>query len=170
MAGALPMTIGDWQKAGQDEYVGDDPAVVYYLKHPTVALQRTYQDPAGNRLALTIIGNRGEDSFLLFSHTPETCYPGRLWEVVESRRESALLSGQPMYAQYLLTQQAETGERLMVLYWYLWDSPQRDPQEGVLSIRVNVFLSSGEGQEAVLQRAWDFVRALFPAAVPWDRF
>jgi hypothetical protein len=66
---------------GEDRYVADDPAVVFYLKNPSVALERTYQDPSGQQLTLTLIGNRGEDSYLLFSHTPETCYPGRLWQV-----------------------------------------------------------------------------------------
>jgi hypothetical protein len=177
IASAVPAALGSWQQVGSDEYIGDDPAVVYYLKHPTVALQRTYQDSAGQRLTLTILGNRGEDSFLLFSHTPETCYPGRLWQVVESRQESAPLGapGQEgdsslMYAQYLLTQHAETGERLMVLFWYLWNDPQRESDDGVLSMRVNLFIPPDLTEEAALARAWDFVRVLFPSTVPWERF
>jgi len=170
MAQTLPRTLGKWRQVGEDQFIGDDPAVVFYLKHPTVALQRTYEDPSGQRLTLALIGNRGEDSFLLFSHTPETCYPGRLWNVVENRRESALLDEQPIYAQYLLTEHAPTGNRLMVLFWYLWDDPQRDSQEGVLSMRVNLFLAPDQTEEEALERAWDFVRTLFPATVPWERF
>jgi hypothetical protein len=170
VAQALPTTLGQWQQIGQDEYLGDDPAVVFYLKHPTVAFQRTYEEPAGQRVTLAVIGNKGEDSFLLFSHTPETCYPGRLWQVVENRRESAMLDEQPMHAQYILTEHAETHEKLMVLFWYLWDSPQRDSQDGVLSIRVNLFVPPEQSEEAILDRAWDFVRELFPATVPWERF
>lgn len=170
MSEVLPTALGDWQQVGEDEYIADDPAVAFYLKEPTVALQRTYQDAAGQRLTLTIIGNKGEDSFLLFSHTPETCYPGQLWQVVESRQESALIGDQPMHAQYLLTQHAETGRRLMVLFWYLWETPQRDSDEGVLSVRVNLFIPPGESEGAVLTRAWDFVRLLFPTTVAWERF
>jgi hypothetical protein len=170
MAAALPAAIGEWQQVGEDEYIGDDPAVVYYLNHPTVALQRTYRDASGQNLTLAIVGNKGEDSFLLFSHTPETCYPGRLWQVVENRRESALLDDRPMHAQYLLTRHTETGQELMVLYWYLWDNPQRDSQDGVLSIRVNLFVPPGQSEEAVRARAWDFIRVLFPTTVPWQRF
>lgn len=170
MAQALPATLGDWQQIGEDEYVGDDPAVVFYLKQPTVAMQRIYQDASGQTVTLALIGNRGEDSFLLFSHTPETCYPGKLWQVIESRRESALLDDQPMHAQYLLTEHAPSGEKLMVLFWYLWDDPQRDSEEGVLSMRVNLFLPPGKSEEEVLEQAWDFVRELFPATVPWERF
>ncbi len=170
VAEAIPTALGAWQQVGPDQYVGDDPAIVFYLRHPTVAFQRTYQDPSGQRLTLAIIGNKGEDSFLLFSHTPETCYPGRLWQVIENRRESALLDDQPMYAQYILTQHAQTGEKLMVLFWYLWDNPQRDSEDGVLSIRVNLRIPPDQGGEAMLNRAWDFVRELFPTTVPWERF
>lgn len=170
LAAAIPPRLGGWQQTGSDEYIADDPTVVYYLKHPTVALQRTYEHPSGQKLTLTIIGNEGEDSFLLFSHTPETCYPGRLWQVVENRRESSLLDDQPMYAQYLLTQHAETGERLMVLFWYLWDNPQRDSRDGVLSVRVNLFIPPDQNEQEALAYAWEFVQVLFPSTVPWDRF
>jgi hypothetical protein len=170
LAAALPPTIGLWQQVGEDAYIADDPAVVYYLNHPTVAMERTYRHPSGQNLTLAVIGNQGEDSFLLFSHTPETCYPGQLWNVVEKRRESALLDDGTMYAQYLLTQHAQTGERLMVLFWYLWDNPQRDSRDGVLSVRVNLRLAEGQSPDEALGYAWQFVRALFPATIPWERF
>ncbi|HSJ53286.1 MAG TPA: EpsI family protein, partial [Anaerolineae bacterium] len=170
MAAALPSELGAWHQAGPDQDLGADPAVTYYLKQPTVALQRTYQDGAGQEVDLVLIGNRGQDSFLLFSHTPETCYPGRLWQIVENRRESAFLDERQMVAQYLLTRHAESGEQLLVLYWYLWQSPARDPEDGVLSLRVNVRLAPGESPTAGLERAWDLVRALFPATVAWERF
>jgi hypothetical protein len=170
MAAALPVAVGEWQQVGPDDDISDDPAVISYLNQPTVALQRTYQDAAGQRLTLTLVGNKGADSFLLFSHTPETCYPGRLWQVITSRRESALSDGQPIYAQYLLTRHAETGEELVVLYWYLWDNPQRDSRDGVLSIRLNLFVPPGQDAQAILARAWDFFRLLFPQTVPWERF
>jgi hypothetical protein len=170
IAAAIPSEVGEWKQISADRNVGDDPSVVFYLRHPTVALERAYQDPSGQDLTLTIIGNKGEDSFLLFSHTPETCYPGRLWQIVENRRESAMIGGQPMHAQYLLTEHAETGQKLMVLFWYLWDDPQRDSKDGVLSVRVNLFLSPDESEELVLSRAWEFVRLLFPTTIPWNRF
>jgi hypothetical protein len=170
IAAAIPSELGSWKQIGPDRDVGDDPAVVFYLNHPTVALERAYRDPAGHELTLTIIGNKGEDSFLLFSHTPETCYPGRLWQVTENRRESAMIGGLPMHAQYLLTEHLETGQKLMVLFWYLWDDPQRESKDGVLSVRINLFLSPDETKETALNRAWEFVRLLFPATIPWNRF
>ena len=170
VAAAIPTDLDEWKQVGTDRYVGDDPAVEFYLNHPTVALERTYRDPLGQELTLTIIGNKGEDSFLLFSHTPETCYPGRLWQVTENRRESAMIDDQSMHAQYLLTEHAETGQKLMVLFWYLWDDPQRESRDGVLSVRVNLFLPPGASEEVMLDRAWQFVRLLFPATVSWNRF
>jgi len=75
-----------------------------------------------------------------------------------------------VYAQCLLTEHADTGEKLMVLYWYLWDNPQRDSRDGVLSVRVNLTYSLDESDEAMLERAWEFIREMFPSTVPWDRF
>jgi hypothetical protein len=170
IATALPTTIAEWHQVGPDRHVADDPSVVFYLKNPTVALERTYEDRTGLDVTLTLIGNKGEDSYLLFSHTPETCYPGRLWQVVEQRQESAVIDNQTMYAQYLLTQHAETGRKLMVLYWYLWDNSERDSREGVLSMRVNLFIPPDQTEEAALARAWDLIRGLFPTTVPWQRF
>jgi hypothetical protein len=170
MAAAIPGVLGEWHQVGPDRYIGDDPAVQFYLKQPTVAFERTYQDAEGQNLTLTIIGNKGKDSFLLFSHTPETCYPGRLWQVIDNRRETVPIDGEVMHTQYLLTEHAETEEKLLVLYWYLWDTPQRDSEEGVLSIRVNLFIPPDQGEEQVLDRARAFVRQLFPATIPWERF
>jgi hypothetical protein len=170
LADALPAAVGRWQQAGPNVDLRQDPGVISYLGHPTVALSQSYQDAAGHYLSLSILGNLGDDSFLLFSHTPETCMPGQLWNVVEKRRESAVIDDRPIYAQYLLTRHAQTGEQQMALYWYLWDNPDRDSKKGVLSMRVYSYLGEGETPDDALARAWDFVRALFPATIPWSRF
>ena len=56
------------------------------------------------------------------------------------------------------------------LYWYLWDNPQRDSRDGVLSVRVNLIYSPDESDEAMLEHAWEFIREMYPSTVPWDRF
>jgi len=170
MAKALPAALSEWEQVGVDGYIAEDPTVVRYLRHPTVALQRSYRDPVGQNLALVLIGNVGDDSFLLFSHTPDICYPSSDWEILEDRRDSALLDDRPMYAHYLFAGHVGTGARLVVLYWYLWDNPGRDSRDGVLSMRVNLYLLAGQGEEEALARAWDFVRLLFPATAAWERF
>ena len=75
-----------------------------------------------------------------------------------------------MSAQFILTEHAQTGEKLMVLFWYLWNDPERDSRDGVLSIRVNLFVPEGQTEEETLHQAWDFVRELFPATLAWERF
>jgi hypothetical protein len=166
----LPRSVGGWVQAGDDVYVNDDPSVVEYLGHPTIALSRTYQDSAGHYLTLSLLGNSGEDSYLLFSHTPETCLPGRLWRIAESRRESIPIDDRSLSVQYLLTEHPGTSQRQIALYWYLWDTPERDSRAGVLSMRVYLFLSPGESEEDILARAGDFLRQLFPSTIAWDRF
>jgi hypothetical protein len=151
-------------------YVNKDPSIIEYLGHPTIALSRTYQDRAGRYLTLSLLGNSGEDSSLLFSHTLETCLPGRLWKIVESHRESIPIDDRSMHVQYLLTEHPGPGQRQIALYWYLWDTPERDSRAGVLSMRVYPFVSPGESEDAVLARPGDLVRQLFPATIVWDRF
>jgi exosortase len=170
LGAALPAALGEWQQVGPERSLADDPLVVEYLASPKLAFQRDYEDASGQRLSLVIIGNAGDDSFLLFSHTPEICYPSSSWRIIENSRESAVLDDQSMYARYLLTEFNQTGERLIVLYWYLWDNAQRDSRDGVLSMRINVYVLPGQSEAAALARAWDFVRQLFPATVAWKRF
>ena len=170
MAAALPATLADWRQVGHDVNIADDPQVASFFENPTVALRRTYQDAAGHTLTLVLIGNRGTESFALFSHTPEICYPGGQWQVIVNRREAGQLDDRPMFAHYLLTQHEESGQRLAVLFWYLWDNADRDAKDGILSMRVNLYLLPGESQEAALAAAWGFVRQLLPATVVWERF
>jgi len=170
LADLLPTTVGEWQKVGQDEDIAEDPVVAEFLGDPKIALQRNYRDLSGQSLSLVIIGNKGNDSFLLFSHTPEICYPSSLWQIMENRRDMVFLDDQRMYAQYLFAEHNQTGRRMATLYWYLWDNPHRDSKDGVLSMRVNLFLFPGQSEEAALASAWSFVRQLFPAIVAWERF
>ena len=62
VAQSLPAELGVWRQVGEDQNVANDPAVVYYLKNPTVALQRKYEHPSGQVVTLAIIGNTGDDS------------------------------------------------------------------------------------------------------------
>jgi hypothetical protein len=72
MADAIPGTLGEWRQVGRDEYLADDPAIVRYLNHPPVALQRSYRDPSGQRLALVIIGKKTAFSFSAIPQRPAT--------------------------------------------------------------------------------------------------
>jgi hypothetical protein len=167
---ALPASIGDWTSSGRDFDLRKDAGVQKFLADPPVAMQRDYSDASGQRLAFVIIGNKGDDSYLLFSHTPEICYPSSQWKVLVNEQASANLDTRPMYAHYLLTEYKASGQQMASLYWYLWTAPERDSKEGVLSMRVNVYLLKDQSAEEAAQRAWDFVRLLFPSTLNWKRF
>jgi len=167
---ALPPSVGEWKQVGEDVYLNNDPAIIEFLGHPPVALSRTYQDSAGHYLTLSLLGNSGDDSFLLFSHTPETCLPGRLWQISAKGRVPVPIDDRSMYVQYLLTEYPGTDQRQIALYWYLWDRPERDSRAGVLSMRVYVLVSPEESKDTALDRAEGFIRALFPATIDWSRF
>jgi hypothetical protein len=49
------------------------------------------------------------------------------------------------------------------------NDPERDPELGVLSVRVSLTIPPGQSESAVRARGWDFIRGLFPASVLWDR-
>ena len=170
LAATLPARLGDWEQQGADQDLSQDPLVAQYLGGPRVALQRFYVNADGQTLALVCIGNRGEESFLLFSHTPEICYPSSRWHLLANRRDQALLDDHSIFARYLFAEHAETGQRLLTLYWYLWDNPERDSRQGVLSLRLNLHLLPGQSEAAARDRVWGFARLLFPATVAWQRY
>lgn len=63
-----------------------------------------------------------------------------------------------MYAQYLSARHRQSGTRLAVLFWYLWENPHRDSRGGILSMRANLFLMPDESEDAAREVAWSFVR------------
>jgi hypothetical protein len=60
-------------------------------------------------------------------------------------------------------------DELVVLYWYLWDNPRRDPADGVLSIRVSAPIA-GSREETLRMLKEEFIPQLFTAVIPWHRF
>jgi hypothetical protein len=60
-------------------------------------------------------------------------------------------------------------QRLVVLYWYLWDNPQRNPDDGVLSIRISTPIVESDAATLRLLKA-RFVPLLFTDVLPWHRF
>ena len=103
--------------------IADDPGVVTYLNHPTVALKRTYQDPSGQRLTLVIIGNEGEDSFLLFSHTPEICYSSRAQTIIDQRQRVRLPIWKDSVEEFwALTFQANDLDKAVSRTYYAWST------------------------------------------------
>jgi hypothetical protein len=54
------------------------------------------------------------------------------------------------------------------LYWYLWPDINRDPEQGVLTMRVHIPVVTTD--EDAVAAGVDFLRALFPQVISWHRF
>lgn len=160
---ALPMRLGPWQ--GEDRPIG--PEIVEWFDAPVVALQRAYTDERGRLVWVAIFGHRGPASFRLFEHTPASCYPLSGWSLSAQALEAVRLGKGTMYAQRSYARSGD--DELVVLYWYLWDNPRRDPRDGVLSIRVSAPVA-GSREETLRLLKEDFIPRLFTAVIPWHRF
>ena len=160
---ALPMALGPWK--GENVPLG--PEVTAWYDNPEIAFQRAYSDGQGNLIWLTALGSRGPKSFRLFEHTPAICYPLSGWTL-----DRLAVAPLPVGKGAMPVQQGvaeHEGQRVVVLYWYLWDNPQRDPQNGVLSIRLAAPVRQSDDETLTMIQT-GFVSHLFKDVVPWHRF
>lgn len=158
----LPMTIGEWQ--GSTVAIG--PEITEWFDTPDIAVRRLYVNSKGQTVWLSFFGSQGRKSYTLFEHTPVTSYPAAGWTLLESGVNGVSIRGGQMYTQKAVLE--KDGEQRTVLYWYLWNDPDRDPQKGLLTVRLHA-VSQGTRAET-LEVAAGFLRLLFPEAVPWHRF
>ena len=160
---ALPLEIGPWH--GEEMPVS--PATRTWFDNPEVAFQRAYRNARGDLVWLSVFGSRGPKSFRLFEHTPKTCYPLAGWRMRREDVDAIPIGAGKFYAQRGFAANGE--QQLVVLYWYLWDNPQRDPADGVLSFRVSTPIRTTEAEALHVLKA-DFLPRLFTDVVPWHRF
>jgi hypothetical protein len=158
----LPMTIGDWQGSPVD--VG--PEITEWFDNPDVSLRRLYVNTQGRSVWLSFFGSRGRKSYTLFEHTPATSYPAAGWTLLDSQVAGIALRGGQVYVQKAVLQ--KNAEQRTVLYWYLWSNPDRDPEKGVLTVRLHA--ASRGSQAETLEMAASFLRLLFPESLSWHRF
>lgn len=166
LPGALPLELGPWA-GGEREH---DPAVDEWFRDPPVSVERTYRREDGELVWLSAFGHRGKRSYHLFEHTPDTCYPLGGWAIERfAPRRLALGDGpRPLTVNHGVARRAD-GRQLVFLYLYLWDAPGRDPERGVLSLRLAAPVSATpEATLAMLER--DFLPQLFVTTLPWRRF
>lgn len=164
LAQKLPHKIGPWYAPGEDTL--PDQEMIKWFKNPDIAIMRLFTDGEGDWIYLSILGNRGSKSFSLFEHTPLTCYPANGWRTIDQGVEPIEIGDSEVYVQRFIGRKGE--RRLLILYWYLWTNPGRDPKDGVLAIRIH---SAIEGSVAeTLEREKDFFRLLFSVVLPWHRF
>lgn len=159
----LPLKLGRWY--GEERV--HDPAVDIWLKNPEVAIERTYRGPDGEIVWLSAFGSRGVKSFHLFEHTPETCYPLGGWSVDRFELDRLPLGPRDLPVNRGLA--SNSGKQLVFAYFYVWDSPARDPERGVLSLRLAAPVEQdSEATWAML--VCDFLPELIPSTLSWRRF
>jgi hypothetical protein len=159
---ALPPQIGRWRS--EPFSLGNE--VNAWFENPDLALSSIYRDDRGHQVWFSTFGSRGRKSYFLFEHTPITSYPAAGWTILESGVTPISLGEKRIYTQKTLLTLAN--ERRVVFYWYLWQNFDRDPEKGILTIRLHVPVTSTD-QDAV-DAGVDFIRALFPQVVTWRRF
>ncbi|RME48977.1 MAG: exosortase-associated EpsI family protein [Chloroflexi bacterium] len=160
---SLPMDLGPWH--GRPLPLG--PEIAQWFDNPELAFQREYRNDGGDIVWLSVFGSRGPKSFRLFEHTPATCYPLSGWAMMQQELDFITIGNGKIYAQRGFA--ANGPNELIVLYFYLWDNPGRDPADGVVSIRVSAPIQTDEAETLRLLKE-DFLPHLFTDVVPWHRF
>ena len=158
----FPMNLGEWQ--GSAVAVG--PEILEWFDDPDVTLRRVYNNGRGDQIWLSFFGSRGRKSYTLFEHTPATSYPAAGWTLLDSGVEDIPVRRGQLYVQKAVLE--KDGERRVALYWYLWNDPRRDPQQGLYTVRMHIVGSRTEAES--LSLAADLISLVFPEALPWQRF
>lgn len=159
---ALPSQVGRW--SGASYAYGS--AVDEWFENPDVALSNLYHDDRGHQAWFSIFGSRGRKSYFLFEHTPITSYPAAGWTLVENGIAPVSIGASHIYVQKATL--TKDTERRIVFYWYMWSDLNRDPAQGVLTVRLHVPVVSTD-QDAFDAGA-DFIRTVFPQVIAWHRF
>jgi hypothetical protein len=159
----LPLNFGEWR--GEDRR--HDPEIDVWFRNPDVTIERTYRRADGEIVWLSAFGSRGEKSFHLFEHTPNLCYPLAGWRI-DSLELAALPRGPRPLTVNLGRASGEEGG-LVFLYLYVWDSPARAAEEGVLSVRIAAPVRH-ETEATVSMLTEEFLTEIFPQTLTWSRF
>jgi len=170
LPGSLPMQIGSWSGST----LPPSPDIAKWFDNPEVSIERQYVDPAGDVMWLAVFGSAGNKSYHLFEHTPQTCYPGTGWNIIHQDVERIPIgapaqdgTGAAIYAQHGVAE--KDGQRLIVLYWYMWDNFERDASRGVLSFRLTAPILKDEATTLQVMKA-GFLSQIFTRVLDWRRF
>jgi len=159
---ALPTTLGHW--SGSPIELGS--AVNEWFENPDLALSNLYRDLRGRQAWFSVFGSRSRKSYFLFEHTPITSYPAAGWALVEHGIAPILIGEKTIYVQKATL--TKEGECRIALYWYLWSDFNRDPEKGVLTMRLHIPVTASD-QDAFDAGA-DFLREIFSQVITWRRF
>lgn len=161
LTATLPLDLGDWR--GQE--LGSAPEIEEYYSQPDLVLRREYRDATGRVVWLTAIYSLGPKSFRIFEHSPHICY-GSYETLRDETRRVALARGS-LPVRYGLFQIDRVTQRL-VYYWYQWDTPERDAEQGITSWRLTT--DTPDGLLAAEARLDSVLNLLFIETLPWNRF
>jgi hypothetical protein len=158
----MPRQIGQW--AGEPIALGE--AVDVWFENPDLAVSSYYRDDKGNQLWFSAFGSKSRKSYVLFEHTPATSYPAAGWTLASSGIVVVPIEARKISVQHAWLQLGK--EKRLALFWYLWNDFSRDPEKGVLTMRLHIPVVTTD--EAARAAGEDFLRAIFPQVVPWRRF
>jgi hypothetical protein len=158
----LPEKIGNW--VGEPVALGGE--VDTWFENPDLAASSFYRDDKGNQLWFSVFGSKSRKSYVLFEHTPATSYPAAGWTLLSNN-----INPVPIDTRKISVNQAwlQLGtEKRLALFWYLWNDFSRDPEKGVLTMRLHIPVITTD--DAARAAGENFLREIFPAVVTWRRF
>jgi Protein of unknown function (DUF3485) len=158
----LPQALGRWK--GEPITLGAE--VNEWFENPDLALSNLYRDERGNQIWFSVFGSKSSKSYFLFEHTPITSYPAAGWTLVENGVAPVPIGSSRIFVQKATL--TKDRERRVVFYWYLWSDINRDPEQGVLTMRLHIPVVTTD-EDAVAAGA-DFLRTVFPQVISWHRF
>jgi len=147
----IPLQIRDWR--GTD--IPQTNLEVFILLEPEEYVYRQYALPDGRFVWLSLIGSRKSKSF----HPPQICYAADGWQTSMSSEPIPLAKGE-LYA--LMLEATKSGNRHLVLYFFLWPDARRDIQAGEVMFKVTSPLWGTKEETLELQKS--FIREFFASA------
>ena len=146
----VPLNVGTWK--GHD--VPQTNREVFILLEPDEYVFRRYCN-GSDCVWLSLIGSHQAKSF----HPPDICYEADGWGVSVGSEPVKLKSGE-IRAMKVVAKRG--GNIHVILYFYIWPDPSRDPQKGTVLFKVTA--SGGKDVGHALEVDKEFIREFFTAA------
>ena len=151
----IPMALGEW--TGED--TPQTNLEVFILLEPEQYVQRKYTLPDGRFLWLSLIGSRKSKSF----HSPQICYDTDGWRTDASSAPVPLGDGELTALRLAASKPASGGgAQHAILYFYLWPDAVRDPQDGMVLVKLTAPIYDSLEETLEMEKA--FTRLLFTSA------
>jgi hypothetical protein len=157
---AIPLQLGDWK--GSDLPITDD---IKQFLNPDEALNRLYTNIDGQVVYFSVFGSRGGKTFTIFEHTPAICFPNAGWTTTGQETVAMPVGGSQMYVHQVRAQRDGAG--YVAMYWYVWESVDRNAEKGVSSVRI--YATDTRGVAAAAAANTEFLQQLFTEVLSWRR-